>query len=191
MKMEKGQPGYIKARKLRYLVWAVAEFGIVAAIIILGYVQTGNRLNLFTVVGIVGCLPAAKMLVEFITMAPHKSIAPERYQEIQNKASLLTRVYDLIITSNEKVMPVEAMVISGHVVCGYSESPKTDETELARHLKSLLKANRMDKITVKIFHDYDAFLARAEGMNNMASVDGTGTGKRERSIKNIILSTAM
>ena len=72
MKLEKGQPGYIKARKLRYLMLAVAEFAIVAAVFILGYMQTGSRMNLFTVAAAVGCLPAAKMLVEFITMAPHK-----------------------------------------------------------------------------------------------------------------------
>ena len=68
MKLEKGQPGYIKARKLRYLMLAVAEFAIVAAVFILGYMQTGSRMNLFTVAAAVGCLPAAKMLVEFITM---------------------------------------------------------------------------------------------------------------------------
>ena len=82
MKLEKGQPGYIKARKLRYLMLAVAEFAIVAAVFILGYMQTGSRMNLFTVAAAVGCLPAAKMLVEFITMAPYKSIDPEKYKEL-------------------------------------------------------------------------------------------------------------
>lgn len=32
MKIEKGQPGYIKARKFRYLVYAIAEFAIVIAL---------------------------------------------------------------------------------------------------------------------------------------------------------------
>ena len=49
MKIEKGQPGYIKARNMRYLLYAVVEFAMVAAVFILGYVQTKSRLNLFTV----------------------------------------------------------------------------------------------------------------------------------------------
>ena len=88
MKIEKGQPGYIKARKMRYLLYAVVEFAMVAAVFILGYVQTKSRLNLFTVLAIIGCLPAAKMLVEFITMAPYKSIDTAIYKEIEEKAPL-------------------------------------------------------------------------------------------------------
>ena len=64
-------------------------------------------------------------------------------------------------------MPLDAVVVSGHIVCGYASNPKTDEAALARHIKDILKDNHYDKMTVKIFHDYTAFLSRAEGMNNM------------------------
>ena len=191
MKIEKGQPGYIKARKVRYLMLAIAEFAIVTAVYVLGYMQTGTKANLFTVVAVVGCLPAAKMLVEFITMAPHKSIDVDKYQEIETKADLVIRGYDMVITSSEKVMPLDAVVISGHVVCGYTSSPKTDETALARHIKNILQENHFEKMTVKIFHDYSAFLARAEGMNNIAAVEKTGTRKREKEIRKIILYISM
>ena len=63
-------------------------------------------------------------------------------------------------------MPVDAIVIADHVVCGYTSSAKTDENRLARDIKQALKNQHYEKITVKIFHDYKAFLARAEGMNN-------------------------
>lgn len=190
MKIEKGQPGYIKARKMRYLIWAVAEFAIVIAVVLLGYFQTGTKMNLFTILAILGCLPAAKMLVEFITMAPHKSVDVDKYQELEEKAGLLIRLYDLVITSTEKVMPVDAMVISGHVVCGYSSSNKTDENLLAQHIKKTLKNHHYDKMTVKIFHDYHAFLARAEGLNNMAAVQAPD-GRKGNAVKKIILSISM
>ena len=63
MKIEKGTPGYLNARKIRLLLLALLEFAIVIALLVLGYVQTGTRLNLLTVVAIVGCLPACKVLV--------------------------------------------------------------------------------------------------------------------------------
>ena len=99
MRTEKGQPGYVKARKQKYLLGAVVEFAIVIAIFVTGYIQTGSRLNLLTVVAVVGCLPAAKMLVEFITMAPYKSIEEAKYQELEEKAPLILKAYDMIITS--------------------------------------------------------------------------------------------
>lgn len=90
-KKEKGQPGYIKWRKEKYLIGTIAEFAVVIALVVLGYVQTKTKLNLLTVVAVVGCLPASKMLVEFITIAPHQSIEKDIYQEIEAKASLLKR----------------------------------------------------------------------------------------------------
>lgn len=191
MKIKKGEPGYIRARKMKYLTWALLEFGIVIALVVLGYVQTGSRLNLFTVVAVVGCLPAAKMLVEFITIAPHQSIDPEKYREIHEKAPLLTKVYDTVITGNDRVMPVDVFVISGHTVCGYTSSSKTDEVKVARYLKEMLHNHKFDKVTVKVFHDYTAFLSRAEGMNSIMTVDQPENRKKERQIRNLILSTSM
>lgn len=59
-KKEKGQPGYIKWRKEKYLIGTIAEFAVVIALVVLGYVQTKTKLNLLTVVAAVGCLPGIK-----------------------------------------------------------------------------------------------------------------------------------
>ena len=190
-KKEKGQPGYIKWRKEKYLIGTIAEFAVVIALVVLGYVQTKTKLNLLTVAAAVGCLPASKMLVEFITIAPHQSIEKDIYQEIEAKASLLKRVYDLVITSPEKVMLVDAIVISGHTVIGYASNTKTDEVTCARYLKDMLNANHHEKMTVKIFHDYKAFLSRVEGMNNIVEVGHTENGREDRAVRKLILSTCM
>ena len=87
MRIEKGQPGYLNAQKVEYLSFsrALGEFIVVVGLVVLGYIQTGSKLNLFTVAAVVCCLPAAKMLVEFITMAPHKSIEPEKAAEVRRE----------------------------------------------------------------------------------------------------------
>lgn len=53
-KKEKGQPGYIRWRKEKYLIGTIAEFAVVIALVVLGYVQTKTKLNLLTVVAVVG-----------------------------------------------------------------------------------------------------------------------------------------
>lgn len=191
MKIEKGRPGYIRFRKTKYLLWAVIEFAVVIALVVIGIVQSGSHMNLLTVVAVVGCLPAAKMLVEYITMAPYQSIASDKCKEIEEKAPLLTRVYDLVITSPEKVMQVDAIVISGHTVCGYTSNEKTDETKVARYIKEMLHNHKYEKVTVKVFHDYVAFLSRAEGMNSIAAIEKPDNRRRERRIRHLLLTTSM
>ena len=115
----------------------------------------------------------------------------EKFAEIEEKAGLITRIYDTVITGNGKVMPVDAFVISGRTICGYAGSPKANEAETARYIKEMLQNSHVDKVTVKIFCDYVAFLSRAEGMNNIATVESGGEGNREAKIKQLILSTSM
>ena len=191
MKIEKGQPGYLKAERNKLLAQTLIEFVIVVVLLIVGYVQTGTKLNLFTLVAVLGCLPASKVLVELITIFPYKPIDADKAAEIKEKTPLLTTAYDMVLTSREKIMPVDAIVISGGTICGYSKSKKVKPEETASYIKKMLQENRFDKVTVKIFPDYVAFLSRAEGMNSIAEIEREDTRKKEKKIRKIILSLSM
>lgn len=190
-KAERGKPGYINSLKKKYLIISLVEFAIVAAIFTLGYFQTGSRLNLFTVVAILGCLPACKNLVEYIVVVPHKGIEYAKYEEIEEKAPAIIKVYDLVVAGQAKLMQLDVVAISGSTVIGYTSSEKTDEKKLSEYLKKLFEAGGYDKITVKIFHDYKSFLARAEGMNSIATVDKQSIKKRERKLRSLIYNTSL
>ena len=103
-KTEKGMPGYLNYKRKIEIIRTLAYFGIVIAILLLGYFQTGTKLNLLTVVAIVGCLPASKALVGVITRFPYRSIDGERAKEIASKTDLLTVCYDMVITSRDHIL---------------------------------------------------------------------------------------
>lgn len=191
MKVEKGYSGYLKSKRNRLLIQTVVSFGLVAAVFILGWVQTGTRLNLLTLVAVLGCLPACKVLVGLITISPYKGIEEKKAYETDRKAPLLTNIYDLVITSREHIMPVDAIAISGHTVCGYAPNKKTNTDEVAKHIRNILEENRISKVTVKIFPDYVSFLSRAEGMNSIAQIEGNGQKRVEQKIRQIILNISM
>ena len=191
MKVTKGDAGYIRARKRKILLKTILEFGIVAALLILGIIETGTRQNLLTVVAVLGCLPASKALVELIMVFPHCSISEEKAAEIEWNASLLTRAYDMVFTSEKIIMPVEAIVISGNTICGYSSNAKVDMNDIAKHLKQYLYSNRFDKVSVKIFDNYTAFATRAEGMNNIAAIEKEDTKRHEEGIRQILLNISL
>lgn len=191
MKIEKGKPGYLK-RKRNYVIGkTVLEFGIVIALLVLGIVQTGDRLNMLTIVAVLGCLPASKALVELIMLLPHKTIPVEMAEEIAAKTDCITMAYDLVLTSEKHIMPVTSIAISEHTICGYTPSEKVDTVFAGKHIKRILTENGYGKVSVKIFDNYTAFLTRAEGMNNIASVEKKDTKKLEQGIRRVLLNISL
>lgn len=191
MKIAKGDAGYIRSRKIRVLIKTILEFGIVIALLVLGIVETGDRMNLLTIVAVLGCLPASKALVELIMILPHRSISKEMAAEIDLNAELLTRAYDMVFTSEKNIMPVEAIVISDNTICGYTSSPKVEVNFAAKHIKQYLVNNQYTKVSVKIFNDYTAFVTRAEGMNNIAAIDKNDAKQKEEAIRQVILNISL
>ena len=185
----KGEAGYLNYKKKVELLITIFSFGLVAALLILGIVQTKQRLNLLTVVAALGAIPACKRLVELIVRFPYRSIAEEKAEEIREKTPNITVIYDMILTSSEKVMPVDA--ISEHTICGYAGNPKVDLGYAGEHLKKILKQNGYQNASVKIFDRYPAFLTRAEGMNSIATVENQDCAAKEKRIADIILNVSM
>lgn len=191
MKINKGDAGYIDSRKKRVILKTVLQFGIVAALVALGYWQTGTKLNMLTLVAVLGCLPASKALVEVITIFPFKSINKDVAEEISQKANLLTVSFDMVLTTHEKIMQIDSVVISNNTICGYTSNPKTDLAFAAKHMKQMMYTNHFTDVSVKIFDNYTQFLTRAEGMNNIAAIDKNDVKKHEAALKNLILNISL
>lgn len=190
-KVLKGNPGYLDYKKKAEILRTVIYFALVAAVFFLGYSQAHTKKNLLTIVAILGCLPASKALVGVITRFPYPSIAGIRAEEIKGKTEHITVIYDMIITSREKVMPVDCIVISGETVFGYTNSEKVDLKYAASHIRGILNQNQFPDVSVKILNNYTAFLARAEGLNSIAAVEKSDTKEMEEQIAHIILNISM
>lgn len=188
---KKGEAGYISSRKKQVILKTILEFGIVIALLVLGILQTGDRMNLLTVVAVVGCLPAAKAMVEMIMILPHRSVSEKTASEIDSHAAHLTRIYDMVFTSEKKVMPVDSVVIFNNTVCGYTSNSKVEKEVAGQHIKQYLHANQFTKVTVKIFHDYATFLTRLDEMNQLATGKNHESGNTEEGIRRVILNISL
>lgn len=191
MKINKGNAGYIKNRKKQVLVKALVQFGISFALLAIGMITTDSRMNLLTVVAILGCLPASKTLVEYIMFFPHHSLALETAKEIADRTQNITVIYDMVFTSEHEIMPVECIAVSGNTICGFASNPKTDIMFTAKHIKKYLVSNGFADVSVKIFDNYTAFVTRAEGMQNIAAVEKKDTKQKEEKIANVILNISL
>ena len=60
----RGTRGYLRTQKIYEILRTVLYFAISLSLFIAGWVSTGSRENLLTIVAVLGCLPACKSLVE-------------------------------------------------------------------------------------------------------------------------------
>ena len=191
MRLGKGEAGYIDQKKKKELLKVILEFGIVLALFITGYITTKTRLNLLTLVAVLGCLPASKAMVGFLMLLPRKSLAKEKVDLVEKKGQHLTKLYDMVLTSYEHVMPVESIVIQGNTICGYATNEKLDFAYLEKYIRTTLKNNKFDQVSVKMFKDFPAYIARIEAMDNLAVDSAVKNKKQEEEIKKIILTLSM
>lgn len=184
-KVKKGQAGYLTFKKKAQILRTVIYFALCILIFALGYWQTGSKENLLTVVAVVGILPSSKALVDVIVRIPYHSIKPEIAEEITQKSNYLTVIYDLIITSTEKIMPVSCIVISGNKIFGYTDNKKVDVNLVASNIKKMLASHDYE-VSVKILNEYKPFLSRVEGLNNIQEIEQSNTKKDEKNMALLI-----
>lgn len=138
-KTEKGNYGYIKYEKAKRTFITAIMFAIPLIIFFTGLRQTGTRKNLFTLVAILGILPAAKVAVSWIMMMMQKSGDKNALEETEKRCGELTRAYELVISAYEGTMPLDALVICGDQVVCYSRHGKKDKFEfMEKHMAKIL-----------------------------------------------------
>ncbi len=110
-KIERGRYGYVSFLKKRKLLITICLFAVSLLLIILGFVFGGkSRESIFTVIGIVSVLPAAKALVGYIVFHPYNTFPISEYDVLMEFDREEYALYDFIMTSTEKVMNIYALV---------------------------------------------------------------------------------
>lgn len=159
-KVKKGSYGYIRYTKVKILLTTFVLFAIPLVIYVTGYIQTKTRLNLFTFVAILGCLPACKSLVGLIMIMMQKSMPEEKYKEAQKAAGNLVSGYELVFTAYEHTSPINALVICGDQVVCYTPDEKTDIAYLEKHISRILTLNGFPSAQPKVMKDFRKYLQR-------------------------------
>ena len=160
----KGSENYLNTQKKYEIIRTLLYFGISAALFIAGYLQTESRLNLLTVVAVLGCLPASKSAVSAIMFLRFKSCAPEHAEKIKEHSAGLTVLFDCVFTSYKKNFKVSHITVRGNTVCGYSEDADFRENDFYAHINNILKLDGHKETTVKVFVSLPKYLERLEQM---------------------------
>lgn len=182
----KGRRGYLNSQKKYEILRTLLYFGISLSLFAAGYIQTGDRINLLTVVAILGCLPASKSAVNAIMFLRFKSCSESVEDTIAAHSEGLDCIHDCVFTSYKKSYVVGHVTVRGNTVCGYSEDAKFDENGFYTHINELLKMDGHKDLTVKVFTSLSKYTERLEQMKALENEEAK-TGAVIATLKSVML----
>lgn len=160
--------------------------GNVFSLLAAGLSNPKSRVNLLSIVAVLGLLPASKSLVGTIMFFRFDSLREEAAEQIAAHCKTLCGLYDCVFTSYRKNFEVGHLAVRGKTVCGYTEQKDFAEKEFYRHLEEHLRLDGHKDVSVKIFTDLDKYTARLEQMEALEE-DRETTASILATLKSILL----
>lgn len=174
MKKSKGQFGYRDSNK-RFRVFLVLLF--VAAILAqLGARQltdSQSAKNILTVMAILTVLPMANLASPLLASWKYKTPPVSFYEKIHPYEEKCTILYDLIVTTKDYVMPMDAVAVHPNGVFAYC-AKNVDTAKAEKAINQIFINNKLDP-NVKIIKDEHGFLRRLDSLKPADSYEDDGT----------------
>ncbi len=159
-RLKKGEFDYPPYERKRVMIRTAAYFLISAAVFLLGYLSTGKKENLLTIVAVLGLLPSSKSLVSVVMYFKIPKFSQTACQEIAEHAGDVAVVYSMYLTSYRINFPVNCFAVRGNNLIGYTEFANCDAAACEEHIQAILKQNSIKSVTIKIFHEKARFVER-------------------------------
>ncbi|MBO4981248.1 MAG: hypothetical protein J6C84_05060 [Lachnospiraceae bacterium] len=182
----RGTRDYLRTQRKYEIFRTLLYFAISASIFIGGYVSTKSRMNLLTIVAVLGCLPACKSAVEMIMFLKFKGCSKGNADLIASHTEGLTGLYDMIFTSYEKNFNVAHITVKGNTLCGFTEDESFDEQAFYKHLDGILKLENYRDTSIKIFKDIRKYTERLDQLRSLEA-DETHTEGIAATLKSVVL----
>ena len=162
----KGSFGYLKKQSVKQGIITLIMIAICAAIFLVGFLWLTDFATIFTVIAVLGMLPAAKSMVSMIIFmkAEKFSCSNELHnrlvQTAGSKAEELLCGFDFYLTSYDKNFPLCAVFIRKGSLIAYTPWEKCDCNKCKAHFEEYMKKNGISGINIKIFSDENKFVER-------------------------------
>lgn len=167
----KGTKDYIDTQKKYEILRTAIYFGISLSLFIAGIIATGDKLNLLTLIAVLGCLPASKSLISVIMFLRFHSCVKEEVDLIEKHTTDILVLYDMIFTTYSKNFFIAHITVQGHTIACYSPDEKLDEAECVQHLTESLQLDGIKNITIKIFRDIKKYTERIDQLHHLEKDD--------------------
>lgn len=164
---EKGEFEYLSWQRKRAALRSLLYFAIIMAVFFAGLLTTKTRNNMLTVVAVVGVLPLGKSLVNLIMLFRSKPATEALREGLAPYGERFHVMYNMLLSSPERVYPLDVIVVRDHSVYAYVSKTKTPLDQLEKYLKNLLSNHGKGNVNVKVYSQESELLKRLEKMDEM------------------------
>lgn len=165
-KYPKGAYEYANYKKRMDFIYMIILFALPIGLFIIGYMTTGSKKNILTILAVLGLLPASKMVVSLIMSLRVKVCDDAVRKAIDEHIGALNGFYHLYFTSYDKNFPFVHTVATNNSLISYCSDEKVNEKAFQEHIKDLMKKEGINDVTtVKVFYDFDKYLKRLDELN--------------------------
>lgn len=158
-KITKGSFGYISYCKKREILKTALLFLIPLSLFAAGWITTKSRLNVLTIVAVLGMLPASKSAVLMIMYLKGHGISREEHDLYAPLMEGMTGSFDLIFTTYEKTYEIPALVIRCGNIVGISAGAYETIRDLEKHIEHSVRQEGYS-VCVKFFDKKEAYMQR-------------------------------
>lgn len=160
-KIYKGNPGYLKSRKIKLGIGVCAGILLIVAIYAAGYIIFDTPKNYVTILAVLAVLPVAKILIQYL-MVPWKNNADiSEYEQLKKDIEPLPLYCEFMITAQEKRFPILYLVIDKNEnIIAYTKNEKADCQAFEKGVVNFLNYYDLNS-KVKLYTDLKQFTKKA------------------------------
>lgn len=166
-RIHKGEYGYISYQKKWSVIRTVLFFAISLGIFAAGYLTTGTKKNLLTIVAVLGCLPASKSAVNAIMFCMAKGCSTKVYDIVSALNNKYSCLYDLYMTTYKKNYAISQLVIAEKTIVALTEDKEAVLNDIENHIQEHLKQDGVKDMVVKLYTDCDKYCERIKQLNEL------------------------
>ena len=153
-KAAKGTVGYVQYQRIRRALIMIVMFAIPLVIYFSALKITGTNRNIMTIVAVVGMIPAARFAVSWIMIMLQRKADPQAVRITQETAGMLTNAFELMVTSYDGRLPLDAVVVCGNEIAAVSVNAEKKQIDMMeKHITKILNSNQYFNSNVRIFPD--------------------------------------
>lgn len=154
---KKGTRGYIRSKKIKYLLIAFGLSLAILGFIIIGLIINGDTKNIYTIMGVLTALPFANILTVYIALFPFSSPDEEEYKKIYDVAKNAVFSTELVITSSTlKSIMLSYVVVTEDIILAYSSTNVENVKDYEKYISGMLAAHSI-QMNIKIFREFSSY----------------------------------
>ena len=183
----RGKYGYINIRKKSLLLKSVLCLSLMAVLLLIGFLIFHNIRNVLMIPGMLMVIPLANYVASYAAVMKFRSGTEDQYSMLAHFYEQDMLMADLLfVTEDGKRYLCEFAVIYKGGVVAYASDSSWKPYVVESHVNSLLKKRGVG-MNLKIYHDFDEFLKRINGIEPASDEDG----RRIELARETIINTCM